>query len=179
MSKKQPIKKDETTINFRISKELKAKIETKAEERNLKTSAYMRDLLESVHNGDYCHKEEVASKINSFLFSKEFMQLLVWIYTKKEIMKRTEDDAELDRYVRTLKQIDGHLPESLVKEFDKVLSDIIRVQQESSESYSFHWYILEDKKKFNRVKVEKFLLSNFSIKMFISTSASKRLKSTN
>jgi hypothetical protein len=181
MDKKKPVKNDDTTINFRIPKVLKAKIEEKAEEKNVTTSAYVRDLLESVHNGDYCHHEVVKSRINEFLFSKEFMQLMIWIYTKKTDNSKTEHNDELERYIKTLKQVEGHMPNDLVKEFDKVLIDIIKMQDEKNPfvKYSFHSSSTDGRKTFNKDKVEKFLLNNLRLKMFILTMHQKTKNPTN
>ena len=179
MAKKNPIKYDGSSLNFRVSNELKAIIVDKAQNKKITTSEYVRDLLESVHNGDYCYKEQMKEKINSFLFSREFMQLLVWIYSKNENREKTEKDAELDRYIKTLKQVDGHMPDGIVNEFDKVLYDIIRVKTESVELYSFNSYYSVDKKKFNSEKVKEFLLNDLSINMYISVKGMKNIETPN
>ncbi|WP_339632300.1 hypothetical protein [Bizionia echini] len=150
MAKKQSIKNNDPSINFRLSNKLKGIIENKAQEKNITTSAYVRDLLERVHNGDYCHSEQVKEKINSFLFSKEFVQLMIWIYSKKINSDKTESDVDLNKYIKTLKRIEGHMPEGLVQEFDKVLFEIYRVRDEKYVTYySFHSPSIDDKKTFN------------------------------
>lgn len=169
MTKKKPIKNEDTTLNFRIPKELKAKIEKKAEEKNLTTSSYVRDLLESVYNGEYCQSEEYKSKIKSFLFSKEFLRLIIWINSKRIYDKKTEDIFELESYIRTLKQIEGHLPDNLVKEFDKVLNDILYVRSETG-FYGERFNFLNspnDTKKFNLKLVEEFFLNKNIFETFI------------
>ncbi|MFL0354761.1 hypothetical protein [Xanthomarina sp. GH4-25] len=180
MAKKQPIKNDDATINFRISKELKAEIEKKAVEKNVTTSAYLRELLEKVHNGDYCHHEVIKSRIYEFLFSREFLQLMIWIYSKKINSDKAEGEEELNNYVKTLKRIEGHLPNDLVREFDKVLFDIYRIRDDKyNKYYSFHSYSSDGSRTFSLEKVEKFLLNNFKLYMFIGSIHQKSKYPTN
>ncbi|TYB78202.1 hypothetical protein [Bizionia myxarmorum] len=177
MAKKQTIKNNDPSINFRLSNKLKGIIENKAQEKNITTSAYVRDLLERVHNGDYCHAEHVKEEINSFLFSKEFMQLMIWIYSKKINRDKTESAVDLDKYIKTLKRIEGHMPKELVKEFDKVLFDIYRVMDEEYFTYySFHSSSTEDKKTFNLIEVERFLLSDMNLNLFVNMKGMKDFK---
>jgi predicted DNA-binding protein len=177
MAKKKIIKNDDKSINFRLSKDLKRTIEDKAESKNITTSAYIRDLLERIHNGDYCYKEHVKEKINSFLFSREFMQLMIWIYSKKENKNMIEEDNELDNYIKTLKKVGGHIPRHLDREFDKVLYDVIKVRGEKHHNYfSFHSYSSGNTTTFNLEEVEKFLLSDESINFFINVKGQKNLE---
>ncbi|OBX20143.1 MULTISPECIES: hypothetical protein [Bizionia] len=172
MAKKQTIKNNDPSINFRLSNKLKGIIESKAQEKNITTSAYVRDLLERVHNGDYCHSEQVKETINSFLFSKEFMQLMIWIYSKQKNREMTEDAAKLDSYLKTLKRVDGHLPDNLVKEFDKVLNDILMVRASNS-IYSKKFEFLntsDNAKRFNLELIESFLLNDWTLDKFLRVS---------
>ena len=176
MSKKKPIINNDPSINFRLSKELKKVIEDKALENNVTISAYVRDLLEEVHNGNYYYKEEVKTKINSFLFSKDFLQLMVWIYSKKDNNKKTEEASELDQYIQTLKKIDEHIPVNLTKEFDKVLIDILHLRTSNIiNTFSFHTYSYEDTKTFKTELVEDFLLNNSKINMFVNNKGIKNI----
>lgn len=180
MAKKQSIKNNDPSINFRLSNKLKGIIENKAQEKNITTSAYVRDLLERVHNGDYCYKEHVKEEINSFLFSKEFMQLMIWICSKKTNRDKTESAVDLNKYIKTLKRIEGHMPEELVKEFDKVLFEIYRVRDERFITYySFHSSSVNGKKTFNLRKVEQFLLSDSNLNMFVKMKGIKDIEVPN
>nr|WP_321226500.1 hypothetical protein [uncultured Psychroserpens sp.] len=82
MAKKNSITDGDTTLNFRIPKELKMTIVAQADNKNISTSKYLRNLLETVFNGSYCQEIEAKSERQVFLFSQEFLQLIVWIYKK-------------------------------------------------------------------------------------------------
>ena len=170
MTKKTPIKNYDPSINLRISKVLKQTIQDAAENKNITISKYIRELLEDIYSGDYCKKEVVKSKITHFLYSKEFMQLMIWIYKKKSDNKIREDDYNLNKYIKTLKQIDGHLPSKLVIEFDKILKDLLFVKNQSIFSFkrlNSLGTVIESE-KFNLELVEDFLLNDNEINMFIN-----------
>jgi hypothetical protein len=175
--KKKQIQNTDPSINFRVSKELKNIIEGKAEEKNLTTSKYLRDLLEKVHSGEYCYKQEVRSKIESFLYSKEFLQLMIWIYRKKTIQKLEVETNDLMAYIKTLKKIEEHLPQNISQEFDKVLNDVLDLKNDNSysarEKFEFHesW---KEHKKINLELVEEFLLKDNYLKQFIDVQGAKR-----
>lgn len=178
MSKKKPIKNSDPSINFRLPKELKASIEEKAQEKNQTSSAYLRDLLESVFNGDYCYKEQVKDRIESVIYSKDFLQLMVWIYRKRENRKQEVTDQELNRYIRALKKLDGHLPQNITDEFDKVLNDILIVKTEQAKyfkEFKFH-STYEKNKQFNLELVEKFLLDDAKLNQFINIKGVKNIE---
>ncbi|WP_223034871.1 hypothetical protein [Hanstruepera marina] len=179
MSKKNPIKNSDPSINFRLPKELKASIEEKAQEKNQTSSAYLRDLLESVLNGDYCYKEQVKDRVESFLYSKEFLQLMIWIYRKKEIGELEIEKNELDRYIKTLKNIDGHLPQKITREFDKVLKDVIDLRDDNSyasrSKFEFH-AASREYQKFNLKSVEEYFLDERMQQVFLNTKGVKNIE---
>ena len=170
MAKKQPINNSYPSINFKLSQELKHIIEEKAVEKNVTISSYVRDLLESVHSGEYCQKEDIKSEINSFLFSKEFLQLMIWIYSKKQNNALIETPNQMEGYLKTLKRLDGFLPNELVMEFDKVMTNIIKKRTEGYSNYTtfeFHRYSIENINTFNLKAVESFLLHDNNLNTFI------------
>lgn len=169
MTAKKSISDEDATLNFRVSKELKATIVSKAQKENITSSKYLRNLLEAVHNGSYCHQENLKSEREDFLFSKEFLQLIVWIYRKRENNKREVEKSSLDRYIMTLKRTDDCLPKSLVSEFDKVLKSLLTVRDSvgyDGDVFDFPKSYSNDK-KFNYEKVEKFLLDKNVLEIFI------------
>ncbi|MEH6537839.1 MAG: hypothetical protein V7719_15665 [Psychroserpens sp.] len=174
MTNKKSITDEDATLNFRIPKVLKATIIAKAEKENITSSKYLRDLLEAVHNGSYCHLEKLKSEREEFLFSMEFLQLIVWIYKKRENNKREVEKNDLERYVKTLKRTEKYLPESLVREFDKVLNNLLLVRVVKGydgDHFDFPKYHSNDK-KFNYEKVEKFLLNENVMEVFIDNGES-------
>jgi len=169
MSNKKSITGEDATLNFRVPKVLKEKIITEAEKENITSSKYLRDLLEAVHNGSYCNHESLKLEREEFLFSKEFLQLIVWIYRKRENNKREVDKNDLEGYIKTLKGTENYLPKSLVREFDKVLNNLLLVRVGmgyDGDHFDFHKSYTDDK-KFNCEEVEKFLLNENVLEDFI------------
>ena len=140
MAKKQRIKNEDPSINFRLSPELKKWITNEAISENKTVSNYLRDHLTSFKDGSLYKNEIAAYKSNSFMNSTEFLQLVVWVYKKREEYSYEEKDAIWqDKYIHTIKSIGNQLPDELVNEFDKVLLDLMKVKNEagSSKSYTF------------------------------------------
>ena len=179
MMMKKKIKNNEPTINLRLPQKLKDIIIEKAEEKNITKSAYLRDLLEKVHSGEYCYKEDVRSKMESFLYSKEFLQLMIWIYRKKEIRELEIEKNELDRYIKTLKNIDGHLPQKITREFDKVLKDVIDLRDDNSyasrSKFEFH-VASREYQKINLNSVEEYFLDERMQQVFLNTKGVKNIE---
>jgi hypothetical protein len=177
--KKKQIQNSDPSINFRVSIELKNIIEGRAEEKNLTTSKYLRNLLEKVHSGEYCYKEEVRSKIESFLYSKEFLKLMIWIYRKKETKDLEVEKNELDKYIRTLKRIEEYFPQNVSKEFDKVLKDVLDLRDDngfgSRSKFEFHT-ARNDYEKLDLKLVEDFFLNDVSRELFINMKGIKNIE---
>lgn len=131
MKKKPKIKYEESTLNFRVSNDLKLLIGKKAQEMNITASKYLRQVLEDVHDGTLERRVEIITEKQTFLSSNEFLRLVFWIYQKKADNKLIESGEQLAGHVRTLKRLDGHLPEEIVSEFDKVLTNIITIKKDS------------------------------------------------
>ncbi|TXE16601.1 hypothetical protein ES692_12560 [Psychroserpens burtonensis] len=169
MNNKKSITEEEAMINFRLSKVLKETIITEAQKANITSSKYLRNLLEEVHSGNYCLEEKLKSERENFLFSKEFLQLMIWIYRKRENNKREVEKQFLERYIKTLKRTEDYLPNILVYEFDKILKNLLLVRVDTSYDgsyFDFHKAYNEDK-KFNFEIVEKFLLDENVLIHFI------------
>ena len=159
--KETKIKYEEVTINFRINKTLKNNITQIAVDKNVTVSKYLRALLESVHDGSYGIAIEDSNAKNKFLFSKEFLRLVVWIFIKKDNYRVLEIKGELNGYIRTLKRIEDNLPFAIVQEFDKVLFDLLRVikiENTNYERFEFAYSHIESK-KFNFDILKAFLLT--------------------
>jgi hypothetical protein len=169
MTTKKIIKDEDATLNFRIPKVLKATIISKAQQENMTSSKYLRNLLEAVHNGSYCHQDKLKSERVDFLFSKEFLQLIVWIYRKQVNNRREVEKSFLERYIKTLKRTENCLPKSIIFEFDKVLKSLLIVRDSGGYDgnvFDFPSSYSSDK-KFNYEKVEKFLLEENVFEVFI------------
>ena len=127
--KKGKIKYEESTLNFRVPDEVKDKIVQKAQQENITVSRYLRQILEEFLNGTLRKSETQVKEQPPFLSSIEFLRLMIWIYNKKTDNKLTESNEQLSEYTRTLKRLDGHLPEEIIKEFDKVLTNVITIKK--------------------------------------------------
>jgi len=179
MSKKSPIKNYDPSINIRLPKELKESVQNEAEKRNVTVSKYLRELLESIYSGDYCRKEVVRDKVESFLFSKDFVQLVVWMMSKRTHTEKTETSAELERYISTLKAVHAHVPGDLAREFDKVLLDVIRVRDEEKRYLPPKYTFMDtysEKEKFNMELLEKFILDDAGLKNYVFAKSYKLVK---
>jgi len=156
--KKQKIKYEESTLNFRVSNELKSTILRRAQEMNITSSKYLRAVLEEAHSATP-HKFEEKQLTKIFL-SIDFLKLMVWIYNKRESSKLVESKEELIGYTRTLKRLDGHLPDEIVTEFDKVLTNIISIKKDRT--YGVEHFDFPDSYdvnlRFDFKKVEQHLL---------------------
>lgn len=149
------------SINLKLSDDLKEKIKSKADAKQQTVSQYMRQLLSNYYDGSLCKNEIAKNELKEFINSTDFLQLVVWIYSKKQSNKYKEGDKNIVNYIRTLKKVEEHLPTNLVTEFDKVLSDIIRSTNTKSivsKDYTFaNGY--HSTPEFNFKILEKYLLN--------------------
>ncbi len=161
MMKREKIKNDDVSVNFRVDKTLNAKILESAAEENKTLSKYLRDLLEEHHDLSSQKPGGFRSETERFLFSKEFLQFVFWIYSKRMDEARKEGD-KIDGYIKLIKRADGILPEEIVRELDKVLVDLFRIKAGSG--YDARVYKFPDSydgdKKLNYKKLEEFFLSH-------------------
>jgi len=74
MVKKQKIKNEDQSINFRLPEELKFQIYKEASLMNKTVSNFLRDHLLEFMNGSLYEKEIAEYKSNSFKNSTEFLQ---------------------------------------------------------------------------------------------------------
>ena len=159
--KKPKIKYDESTLNFRVPNNLKNQIILKANELNITLSKYLRGVLEQVHNGTLRKLEEKEHHESSFISSVEFLKLVVWIYKKKVDQKLVETPEELEKYIKTLKRLDEHLPKDIVLEFDKVLANLMTLKTEKSYRADVFYFAdnYDRRPKFDYKMLEDFLLN--------------------
>lgn len=130
--KKQNIKNEDPSINFRLPKELRDQVAKEAELLNVTVSNYLRNHLDDFYSGKLFKKEIVFDHRYELINSNEFLQLVVWVFSKRKNEKCIATNDQLNCYIRTIKKLEGILPDSLVIEFDKVLMDLIRVQGDTS-----------------------------------------------
>lgn len=139
MAKNRKIVKEEVSINFKLPQELKDKIKELAQGQNKTASKYIRDHFESYINGSLLEDELNIVDDKKFIFSEEFMQLIVWMYSKRVNEVCVEERFELSRYVDVLKKIDNKFPYEIEQDFDKVLQDVIRVKNDRSAVKKFNF----------------------------------------
>jgi antitoxin component of RelBE/YafQ-DinJ toxin-antitoxin module len=158
--KKSKIKYEESTLNFRVPNEIKDEIVQKAQHKNMTVSRYLRQVLEEVLNGTL-HKSEVKVKEEpKFLSSIEFLRLMLWVYQKKEDSKLIEPKEQLEEFTRTLKRLDGHLPEEIIREFDKVLTNVITIKKDGKyNNERFDFPNPYGSNQFDYGKVERYFLA--------------------
>ena len=150
----------QASINLKLTDNLKEKIRHKAGLRNQTISKYIRELLSDYFEGTLCKRDIEKNQRHEFVNSTDFLQLVVWMYSKKRSNRLIEKKSEIENYIRTLKKIDCHLPKYLVDEFDKVLSDILRLNNEQS-GYSKEFKFADgytSSPEFNFELLEKYLL---------------------
>ena len=155
------MKKNKSSINLKMSDDLKSKIKEKADLKQQTISKYIRELLSGYFVGTLCKSERAIIERKEFINSTEFLQLVVWIYTKKISSKFKETQDDLDKYIGILKKTTQHLPKHIVLEFDKVLLDLIRVTNEKSKYSKGYRFVNGDTSslRFNFELLEKYLLN--------------------
>jgi hypothetical protein len=164
--------KGQASINLKLSEDLKKRTEEKADLKQQTVSKYIRELLSNYYDGSLCKNEIAKNERKEFINSTDFLQLVVWIYSKRKSNIYREGDKNIEKYIRTLKKVEEHLPANLVTEFDKVLSDIIRSTNTKSivsKDYTFaNGY--HSTPEFNFEILEKYLL-NFGTPIVIPSMA--------
>ena len=159
--KRDKIVRDHVTINFRIDKALKSRLNSIVSRKNITLSKYLRDVLEK-HLSEFERYElpnENQAEDKGELH-KEFFQFVIWLYTKKEDRKRLESDT-IDSYIKLIKRLDGKLPSYVIHEFDKVLIDLFRIKSAigfDGEYYNFPNSQFKEK-KLDYKQLEQFFLN--------------------
>ncbi len=152
---------NQSSINLKLSEELKEKVNHKAHLRQQTVSKFIRNLLSTYFDGTLCKGEITKNAKKEFINSTEFLQLVVWMYSKRKSKDFKEKTEELDGYVKTLKKVEERLPKDLAVEFDKVLFDILRVKNENS-IYSKDYKFADgysSTREFDFELLEKYLLN--------------------
>lgn len=139
MAKKQKIKNEDPSINFRLPEELKEKIYKEASIKNKTISNYLRDHLQEFIDGSLYAREISYYRDNSFINSTEFLQLITWVLVKRSNSQCYASNEQLDQYIQTIKKMDFSIPDNIVKQFDYVLVDLIRVRNETGNDRSFYF----------------------------------------
>lgn len=162
MAKKQRIKNEDPSINFRLSPELKKWIFNEAISENKTVSNYLRDHLTSFMDGSLYEKNVSWYQDKEFINSTSFLQLVSFVFSKRKNSTCVSTDDQLDWHIRTIKKLDLEFPKELVIEFDKVLVDLIRVKKENSTYSSARFKFCEDSYSnpiFNYELLEDYLLN--------------------
>jgi hypothetical protein len=157
--KKNSIKNEDPSINFKLPQELRAQVEKEAKLANSTVSNYLRNHLADFYSGNLYDNKFSFNLSHDVINSAEFLQLLVWIFSKRRNEKCIATNDQLNRYIRTIKKLEGILPDSLVIEFDKVLMDLIRVQSDTSSSRVFIFCGQSTAPRFDYEKLENFVLN--------------------
>lgn len=155
------MKKNKSSINLKMSEDLKSEIKKKADLKQQTISKYIRDLLSGYFDGTLCKAEKARNARNEFVNSTEFLQLIIWMYSVKRSKKFKEILPDPQYYIETLKNTAHHLPKYIVNEFDKVLFDLIRVANLASGSTKDYKFTngYTSTPEFNFELLEKYLLN--------------------
>ena len=165
MAKKVKIVNEDPSINFRLPEQLKREIYKRAAVENKTVANYLREHLTEFMDGSLFEKEVSHFQNHDFINSTEFLQLIVWMYTKREDKKCTSDNDQLDGYLETIKRISLNLPNDLVPEFNKVLFDILRVKNKDKEFEKIFKFSKKSdvKSGFNYERLEQYLLYELEV----------------
>ena len=129
MTKKHKIKNEDPSINFRLSPELRKWILTEAISENKTVSNYLREHLNSFKDGTLYEEQVGWYRERMLVNTTEFLQLVAFVFSKKGNSLCTSTDDQLDWYIKTIKQMEMQgIPSNIMKEFDKVLMDLIRIK---------------------------------------------------
>ena len=153
--------KSQPSINLKLSEELKEKVNQKASFKKQTVSKYIRELLVTYFDGTLCKGEIARNATKEFINSTEFLQLVVWMYSKRKSNDSKETHGEIDAYIKTLKSVERHFPKDLSSEFDKVLLDVLRVKNETSKYAKDYKFVdgYSSSPEFNFELLEKYLLN--------------------
>ncbi len=158
--KKKSINNDDPSINFKLPKELREQVVREAQLVNSTVSNYLRNHLVDFYSGKLFEEKSLFDHSLELINSTEFLQLVVWVFSKRNNEICTSTNNQLNGYIRTIKKLDNNLPRDLVVEFDKVLMDLIRVQSEKNTFRSFKFCKSNyDTSLFDYDKLENFLLN--------------------
>ena len=133
MAKKKKISNELPSINFKLSKELKQWITEEAYDENLTISNFLRKELTATMNGDSITVDKKGYYGYKLVGSPKFLNLMVWMYSKKNDKNCKIDNQKLGVYINTLKEIINIFPEVVESEFEKVLLDTLKVKSKKSD----------------------------------------------
>lgn len=168
MAKKKRTEKEDLSINFKLSKELKSKIIDLAKKDGKTISNYLRGHFENFIDGSLFEEEFTFDQEQKFMFSEEFMQLIIWMYSKRKQKECEETEFELNGYIDTLKKINYEFPYSIKKDFEKVLQDVLKVRNETGLIKKFTFSKKEeDELSFSFKRFENYLLKGETEKSYI------------
>ncbi|WP_111710344.1 hypothetical protein [Lutibacter citreus] len=163
MAKKQRIKNEDPSINFRLSPEMKKWVINEAISKNVTVSNYLRNHLEKFIDGTLYDEFNQSDDHLPFLKSIEFLQLITFVFSKRENSKCTSTQEQLSEYIKTIKQMSNEdLPSKIISEFDKVLMDLIKVKNENKKLSYVHFEFCKTSyldTSFKYKLLEKYLLN--------------------
>ena len=105
MAKQKRIKNEDPSINLRLPQDLKDQLNEIAIKKNQTVSKFVRNLLGEYLSGELYDEEISFYKQHHFITSLEFIQLVIWIYGKRnsdEYLK--EEESILPNIINTLKK---------------------------------------------------------------------------
>lgn len=163
MAKKKKISNELPSINFKLSQELKQWITEQASDENLTISNFLRKELTATMNGDSITVDKDEYYEHKLVGSSSFLNLMVWMYTKRVENKCKIDNNKLGEYIDTLKKIRNVFPKEIEVEFEKVLLDTLKVRSKKSEfervfKFSRLYLSSRDHNTVNFERIENYLL---------------------
>ncbi|MEX1382353.1 hypothetical protein [Lutibacter sp.] len=138
MAKKQRIKNEDPSINFRLSPEMKKWVINEAISKNVTVSNYLRNHLEKFIDGTLYSEVNKWDEYLPFHKSIEFLQLITFVFSKRKNSKCESTIQQLEQYIKTIKQMDNEdLPQEIISGFDTVLVELIKVKNNDLTNISF------------------------------------------
>lgn len=87
------------SINLKLPDDLKERVKNKSDLKQQTVSKYIRELLSNYFDGSLCKNEIAKNERKEFVGSTDFLQLVVWIYSKRKSNKYLEGDKNIEKPV--------------------------------------------------------------------------------
>ena len=163
MAKKKKSGNELPSINFKLPQELKQWITEQACDEDLTVSNFLRKEMIASMNGDRITVDREEYYEQSLIGSQRFLNLMIWMYTKRVENKCKINNARLGEYIDTLKEIRNIFPKDIEVEFEKVLLDTLKVRSKKSEyervfKFGREYLSFRDHNTVNFEQIEHYLL---------------------
>jgi len=160
-----------TTINLRISSELKNKLDESSEEKNMSISETTRLILETYFTNEPNFEREEGITCTTFDIkpplwqSLEFLQLMCWIFDQKSLPIQSYSYDQFEEFKHTIIEFrnNPNISNDLKMEFQKVLIDLIKTEDNFLlNNDQMNFAKKENKHRFNYKMLKQYLFDSDS-----------------